>query len=146
MQTMQQMFDHVLFALRKQGIASVFIDDSFDDDSFEQCVYRDPTGNKCAAGHLIPDELYDPRMDRGDTAGGGTMANILRTFPAVARHLSADEAGSQDQQARAQMIFHLQLVHDGRMPRTADVDMSFWEEGMQNVAKTYSLVYTPPAA
>lgn len=28
-----------------------------------QCVYRAPDGKKCAAGCLIPDHLYHPRME-----------------------------------------------------------------------------------
>ena len=28
------------------------------------CCYRGPDGLKCAVGHVIPDELYDPIMDK----------------------------------------------------------------------------------
>lgn len=27
------------------------------------CLYRGPNGMKCAAGHLIPDEKYKPKME-----------------------------------------------------------------------------------
>ena len=29
------------------------------------CVYRGPNGTKCAIGHLIPDEKYNPLVDSG---------------------------------------------------------------------------------
>jgi len=29
----------------------------------DNCLYRGPNGTKCAIGCLIPDELYDPKME-----------------------------------------------------------------------------------
>jgi hypothetical protein len=32
-------------------------------DSFASCRYRTPSGDKCAVGALIPDEMYDPTFE-----------------------------------------------------------------------------------
>lgn len=42
-------------AVIAQGEASV--------DTNNKCRYRGPNGLKCAAGHAIPDEVYDPWME-----------------------------------------------------------------------------------
>lgn len=34
-------------------------------DTMGLCNYRDGKGNKCAVGHIIPDDIYDYEMDRG---------------------------------------------------------------------------------
>jgi hypothetical protein len=54
MYTKQQIFDQVARAIIAQGKPSV-------DNT--QCLYRAPDGCKCAAGHLIPDDEYDPDME-----------------------------------------------------------------------------------
>ena len=51
----QELFDTVAEALLKQGCSSI--------NAAGTCVYRSPDGHKCAAGFLIPDELYDSRME-----------------------------------------------------------------------------------
>lgn len=33
-------------------------------DNSTGCVYRAPDGTKCAVGVLIPDDKYDPKMDK----------------------------------------------------------------------------------
>ncbi len=48
--TKQETFDTVVRALLQQGRASR--------NESGKCRYRGPYGAKCAAGHLIPDELY----------------------------------------------------------------------------------------
>lgn len=53
--TNQELFDTVCSSLIKQGKPSVSSDG--------RCLYRSPDGCKCAAGFLIPDDKYDPRME-----------------------------------------------------------------------------------
>lgn len=53
--TRQETFDTVVRAILKQGKPSR--------DAIGACYYRTHGGLKCAAGHLIPDELYDPKME-----------------------------------------------------------------------------------
>lgn len=53
--TDQEVFDKVIAHLRAQKCQSV--------DDTNQCVYRGPRGEKCAAGIFIPDDQYFPWME-----------------------------------------------------------------------------------
>lgn len=46
------------------------------------CKYRGPNGKKCAVGLLIPDELYDPRMD--NPGGASDVLTVATRYPKVA--------------------------------------------------------------
>ena len=59
--TGQEIFDSVLAHLRKQGDASL--------NASGKCAYRGEGGTACAVGCLIPDELYDPRIESCTTRG-----------------------------------------------------------------------------
>jgi hypothetical protein len=48
----QEMFNKVWLGLQGQGWKKSIL--------HGQCKYRGPNGTKCAAGHLIPDDKYDP--------------------------------------------------------------------------------------
>ena len=52
---MKETFEYVLRRINEQGKPSMNDED--------QCMYRGPDGLKCAAGHLIPDDEYDERME-----------------------------------------------------------------------------------
>jgi hypothetical protein len=52
----QEIFNKVYLGLHSQGWKK-----SVDADG--ECFYRGDDGCKCAAGHLIPDEDYDPSME-----------------------------------------------------------------------------------
>lgn len=53
-------FDYVYDRLNKQGCASISASD--------ECRYRGPTGRRCAAGWLIPDDQYNASFE-GRTVG-----------------------------------------------------------------------------
>lgn len=55
----QEIFDTVAKHLFTQGCRSIEIDE----EGEESCLYRSPDGKMCAVGVLIPDEIYDPRME-----------------------------------------------------------------------------------
>jgi hypothetical protein len=55
--TDQEVFDQVANHLLTQNKRSVSATDN------TLCVYRSPDGLKCAAGCLIADDEYDPRME-----------------------------------------------------------------------------------
>lgn len=61
------------------------------------CLYRGPKGAKCAAGILIPDEIYKPHME------GREFDALCRDFP---------EIGTLFSIAEQELILHLQGVHD----------------------------------
>ena len=67
----QQHFDTVLAHLRKQGKRSTY--------GNRGCAYRGTDNTKCAIGALLPDELYDPKMENRP------VDNLLVNFPEIAR-------------------------------------------------------------
>lgn len=84
--TKQEIFDKVWTGLKAQGFQQSVSDDGL-------CKYRGLNGLKCAAGHLIPDDVYSPKME-------GATADDLPWFRA--------EFNKED----LEFIFKLQLVHD----------------------------------
>ena len=59
------------------------------------CQYRGPHGAKCAAGVLIPDELYDPKME-GDSIRGVVADYDLPLFEDV----------------NVNLLYDMQMAHD----------------------------------
>jgi hypothetical protein len=57
--THQELFNQVYLGLASQG----FKKSGKISDGDIYCLYRGPSGRKCAAGWVIPDDEYDPRMD-----------------------------------------------------------------------------------
>jgi len=64
--SMQQLFEDAIVPVIEQGGGS------YDFDHLS-CLYRGPNGRKCAIGHLIPDELYNKRMENK------SICNLLHT-------------------------------------------------------------------
>jgi len=62
MYTNQEAFDLVVEKLVKQGKPSV----ENGGTDFVTCLYQDSEGNRCAAGHLIPDDLIGKACQIGD--------------------------------------------------------------------------------
>jgi hypothetical protein len=54
--TPQEIFEKVLEGISSQGYKK-------SESITGRCMYRGPNGLKCAAGHLIPDEMYNPMME-----------------------------------------------------------------------------------
>lgn len=59
MPTRQETFDRVAKHLLTQNYKC----EEIADDSSSACLYRDGKGGMCAAGCLIPDDKYDPKME-----------------------------------------------------------------------------------
>lgn len=87
--TPQQVFDHVVAHLRKQGQCSVI-------PGTTNCAYRGENGLKCAAGCLIADNEYRPDME------GLTWRELIYRYPVTSAHSS--------------LISCLQEVHDEASP------------------------------
>lgn len=66
--TAQELFDFCATAIINQGVPSI--------TERGLCKYRSPDGNKCAIGHLIPDDKYSPRME-------GSLATAKHVFSAT---------------------------------------------------------------
>lgn len=90
--TKQRIFDYVVMKLAEQGKRSI--------GGIEgNCKYRGKNGLKCAAGHMIPDHLYNPTMDDG---------NGLRI-----KTLLGEDGGLNYLEPYADLLNDLQRVHDG---------------------------------
>lgn len=112
----QEIFDTVVNHLRTQGKKAVKGQGGI-------CMYRAPDGSKCAAGVLIPDEIYDPKME------GRDVRALINPYDYVAlNELFGDNLA---------LVAALQTVHDGSM-------VSEWEVQFEGVAKQFGLIYTPP--
>jgi len=112
----QQIFDkvktHLLTQMKRSSIIKY-------DNSI--CLYRGPDGLMCAAGCVIPDSIYDRRME-GKTIGviiSGTAFNM----PAW-----------MNQNQNKHLLTSLQDLHDS-------VDPSDWGSALKRVAETYELEY-----
>jgi hypothetical protein len=127
--TPQEFFDFTVNAIRAQGAPSGR--PGQDGCYFFICEYRDPHGNKCAAGHHIPDAVYKPEME------GQRIADVMAQYP-----------GFADLAPHVELLIALQLHHDEAAAITRDDD-SFMERFERNVslgAPRFGLVYTPPCA
>lgn len=81
-------------------------------------MYRGPDGTKCAAGCLIPDDMYNPAWETrpwSELADDGLVPDDHRT-----------------------LITRLQEVHDGYSPLD-------WNHMLCVVAKNFNLQYKEPS-
>ena len=109
--TNQQVFYKVVTALRLQGAKSLLNPDN----GSLACAYRSPDGKKCAAGHIIPDELYSPEMESKNPFGIPAFADLVENLT---------------------FLNDLQYAHD-------NYNVEDWEECWKELAKQYNLKYEP---
>lgn len=115
--TEQQVFDQVVAHLRKQGEKSTVAGSN-------QCKYRTTRTAEdgqavplmCAAGCLISDEEYNPRMDSSDM---GSSWESLVAYGVIPDH-------------HKNLIQRLQNTHDGSNPE-------FWEADFAHIADVFGL-------
>lgn len=105
--TNQEVFDKVVRHLGKQRAKSYLACETV-------CAYRGAEGRQCAAGPLIPDDVYEPRME------GRNWRDLAQAYPILAA------VGD------ARLIAHLQSVHDNRR-------VPEWRYMLHEVAKLYEL-------
>lgn len=119
----QQVFDLVLFALRKQGTRSLTR------VNLElTCAYRGEGGVKCAAGHLIPNELYEDDME------GKPISLLLDRYPQVAE-LFSEEASDPA------FLSDLQACHD-QTPGSGAGFLDGFNLRMERLAARHCLHYS----
>lgn len=107
----QQFFDITAKHLFEQGVQAV--------DNHDNCKYRGPNGTKCAVGVHIPDELYDPMMDDGNTC----LSTVTQKVP-------------QLQAVRPRLIASMQSAHDTARNWTTSETM---RAALRRLAKDYDL-------
>lgn len=130
----QEMFDKVVFGLRKQGSGALGPSNSPaseakdytgpKEDTYKRCLYRGGFGTRCGIGMLIADEDYHPKME------GLSVFNLIAQF----RYAIDFDCGSS---TTLNLAVRLQQVHDV-------YKMFEWEVQFANIAKEYDLIYTPP--
>jgi hypothetical protein len=114
----QEVFDKVLTHLRQQGRASV---------NGESCKYR--AGDlKCAAGCLIPDDAYEPRLE---DFGSHSLVVWPILHAAGVPHTALG------------LVRDLQIAHDITL-RCQGIEQ--WELEMRFIADQAGLTYTAPGA
>lgn len=121
--TNQEAFDKVLTHLRKQGKAAVGENENSGDT---ECLYRseqaDGTVLMCAAGCLLPDELYHRNME------GIAVSDYPEIF--------VDKLGLD-----IGLLRQMQSAHDDYLWK---VSIDAWEKEMQRIAMVNSLHYKEP--
>ncbi len=132
--TQQQVIDHILEAMRKQGKGSYNQDNG--------CLYRGPDGTKCPVGHCIPDELYDPLMDVKDPSAGVSVESLSR------RGLLKGDLTWMNEPVMLSMLKALQLSHDSFAHNMyEETFVSLFEEEVRDLCFSYQLTYKePPSA
>lgn len=116
----QDAFDKVLKAIRKQNYVQS------EDPLTESCVYRGPNKVRCAAGHLLPNNLYRKSME------GKSISSVLMNFSSIGDYFSNVDDG---------LLSELQSAHDANLGSGKHA----WESRMKQIAKYYNLVYTEPS-
>lgn len=122
MKTNQELFDIVWNALNLQGLTSM----GSSETGVLLCSYRGSKGRKCAAGHLIEDDEYDPRME------AQTVRQLLNTWNFKNINLE-----------NAHFVQMLQNAHDTCMPRNRGTSLEAWRSEMHKLAEMYSLTVPP---
>jgi hypothetical protein len=124
----QAIFDTVVTHLRTQGKKAV----TTNCNGNEKCMYRAldrETGNvlKCAAGCLIPDEIYSTRMENQ------SIRDVLDDSSSLRDHLfGADYDGYTYNDPRSVLLKDLQRTHDS-------CDVSEWEERFKVLATVHNV-------
>jgi hypothetical protein len=99
--TPQEVFNTVATHLFNQGKqAGEYREEEIRDGEYApsfKCLYRGPEGTKCAAGFLIPDELYNPAMENR------SIYDVIEAYPKLAELLEGNRG----------LLVELQNIHDG---------------------------------
>lgn len=107
--TPQEVFDKVAKHLLTQNAESIL---------GNGCAYRGTHGRMCAVGCLIPDELYDPKMERKN------VMHVASKFPEVKQCGITEE--------NMPLLAKLQQIHD--LDPT-----SVWRQELAKVAQRFKL-------
>lgn len=90
---MQELFNKVYIGMHKQDFERSVNTNQFGD---WVCRYRSADGMRCAVGHIIPDELYDSRME------GYSVYNLYQKFTGL----------PYNEPALINFMEKLQTIHD----------------------------------
>jgi hypothetical protein len=91
------------------------------------CCYRTNDGKRCFIGCILPNRLYSPKME--ENRFSALLNKFSGSFLFGWKYVTLDKAFGDA----------LQSVHD-------NMDVDYWETGLQQLANSYGLKYTPPAS
>ncbi len=123
MSTLQKIFNRVRHHLLTQRQRSADNDRTDARPGLDRCVYKSPSGLKCAVGCLIPSNLYRPEMENM------SLSKLLGqdVLELVERDKHGWPKGDQ-----ACLLRRLQQVHDRQHPST-------WNHHLAVIARNYDL-------
>ncbi len=127
----QATFDLVLNAIRSQGKPSVAKIGRLEGPAFLRCCYRGEDGAKCAAGCLIPDDLYSDDLELSN-ADDKKVSNILIG------------SGFEPTFVRKLQCVHDAAARDGDCLKINPNFLRDFEGGMKILAVNHSLQYMEP--
>ena len=142
----QEVYNKVLFALRKQGRPSINTEDSHEfGDAGTVCMYRNEDDEKCAAGHLIEDQFYDSKTE-GYSLRNAPIDDAIKLEEWLAEcpwraALFNALTSSGIRTSDIALVNRLQRAHDIALQQGVEQ----WEAAMKVVAVDYVLNYTEPA-
>lgn len=115
MLTPQEIFDTVALHLLTQNAPAKTTDGA--------CLYRAPDGKKCAAGCLIPDHLYTPKIEHmglSNLLGNLEVRDELNESELLLKK-TLNDSGIADEDF--QLVYRLQDIHD-------EHDVDSWPEDL----------------
>lgn len=116
--TRQEIFDRCWNGLASQGWKpSLAVDRTM-------CCYRGAEGRQCNVGRLIPDELYDPRME------GYGASYLFCAWPDVAALFDPKDV---------QFVEHLQCIHDAAVDEPENHRAEEMRRRMESFAEKHNL-------
>ena len=121
----QEMFDAALNGIEEQGEFAY---------EYGRCKYRTKGGNKCAFGHILPDELYHEKFDE-EGFGSWSVKMIIDSIPEF-KHLNVT------------LAMYLQGCHDSNAIRysnglvTLEKAFEDWRDQMKVIAKDFGLKFS----
>lgn len=100
------------------------------------CAYRGENNTKCAAGCLIPDEVYGKWME-GMNISAIVNAKHPRMFITPAQEVLVNKTAESLNHLKPHLILiaDLQRTHD-------DIPVEDWENEFQELASNHGVVYT----
>lgn len=116
--TIQEVFEKVCNHLMTQKRRALLHDPT--ESALSPCAYRAPNGDKCAAGCLILDELYESHMEGKNT-----------DFYSVRRALLESDVDMENYNIMT-MVRKLQTIHDFTLSEN-------WAAQLRVIAEEYTL-------
>jgi hypothetical protein len=117
-----------IFNIVYQGLKSQDFRQSVGTDINRTCLYRGPNNTKCAFGHLIPDDVYDKRLEER------SIQSLIDTKQDFKEQLSGFfEWLSQFSEDHLFLLRILQYAHD------CYVDPSSMQKRLKEIAERYNL-------